>query len=133
MNRMAIPLFCLVLVACTAAPPATPDPIDALVRELNASHGLWINGLYPIIELPPDAKPNEVLDQAIQLVGFDQGHIQSYRIQEVREVQLNTGQMETFGAALIQTNLGPKIFVFKPEKENRWWTRFYDIPQENPG
>ena len=132
MNKIVITLFCLALISCASPQATVPDPIDALVEELNASHGLWINGLYPIIELPPDAAPEEVLAQAIKLVGFSQGHIQSYQVQEIRQVQITTGLTETFSAALLQTDLGTKILIFKPEGDDRWWTRFYDVPREQP-
>lgn len=129
MKQIVISLLCLVLTSCATTPPASPDPIDELAARLNASNGMWINGCYPIINLPPDAKPAEVLAQAVQMSGFDQGHIKTYAMQEIRQIQLNTGRMETYSAALVQSDLGKKIFLFKPEKGNRWWTRFYDVQQ----
>lgn len=113
-----------------APPPFSGDPIAALVRQLNATHGLWINGPSPIIRLPADAKPDAVLAQAVKMIGFDQGHIKTFTIQEIRQVQLNTGNTETYSAALLQTDLGPKILLFKPENNNNWWTRFYDVPKD---
>jgi hypothetical protein len=113
-------------MAETKAP--VDDPIGTIVRKLNASNGLWINGLYPDIDLPRDAKPEAVLGQAVKMTGFDQGHIKTYEILETRHIQLNTGRMESYSAAVIQSDLGRKIFLFKPEKNNRWWTRFYDVP-----
>jgi hypothetical protein len=101
-----------------------------LVSRLNSSHGLWVNGIYPIIDLPPDAKPGEVVNLAIKITEFDQGHIKTYKMQEIREVRLNTGQLESYQAALIESDLGTKIFLFKPERNNRWWTRFYDVQRE---
>ena len=114
------------------APQRFPDPIDELVARLNASNGLWINGLYPTINLPPDAKPEEVLAQAIKMTGFDRGHIKTFVIQETRQVQINTGRMEPYSVVLLQSDLGKKIFLFKPENNNRWWTRFYDVPSDRP-
>ena len=129
MKNIAITLFCLVLASCAGTKATVPDQIDALVERLNATRGMWINGEYPDISLPSDAKPNEVLDHAILMFGFDQGHIKTYQIQEIREVQLDT---ETYSAALVQSDLGKKVFLFKPERNNRWWTRFYDVEEEKP-
>ena len=132
MKTVFVILMCVALTSCAATPPVGPDPIEQLAARLNASNGLWINGRYPIIELPPDAKPGEVLAQAVKMIGFDRGHIKTYAIQEVRSVQLNTGRMETYSVALIQSDLGTKILIFKPEKNNHWWTRFYDVPNDKP-
>jgi hypothetical protein len=120
------------MAACTATKSASSDPIDQLVAQYNSSHGLWINGTYPIIELPPDAKPKEVLDQAVRKWGFDQGYIKSYKIQEVRKLtKLYVGEREPlYTAALIESDLGPKIFLFRPEMNNRWWVRFCSLPEE---
>jgi hypothetical protein len=129
MKRIATTLLCLALASCSGIEVTVPDPIDALAQRLNATGGMWMNGEYPDIGLPPDAKPNEVLTQAVKMVGFDQGHIKTYQIQEIREVQLDT---ETYSAALVQSNLGKKIFLFKAERNSRWWTRFYDVQEEKP-
>ena len=130
MKNLPIMLLCLSLASCTVTKPTTSDPIDRLVMQYNASYGLWINGTYPIIDLPPDAKPKEVLDQAVQKWGFDQGHITSYKIQEIRELtKLKVGENEApYMAALIESDLGKKIFLFRPERNNRWWVRFCDLP-----
>jgi hypothetical protein len=120
MKRMAIiTLLCLILASCRE-----DHPIDALVASLNESHGLWINGVYPDIDLPPDATPDEVIAQAIKKHGFDQGHIKTYTIQEIRQVQIGT---ETYSAALLQSDLGRKILLFRPERHNQLWTRFYEV------
>jgi len=130
MKTMLVVLVCAALTSCAAAPSVGTDPIDELAARLNARSGLWINGCFPIIELPPDAKPDQVLAAAVKMTGFDQGHIKSCEILKVRQVELITGGKETFSAALIKSDLGTKILLFKPEKNNRWWTRFYDVEKE---
>jgi hypothetical protein len=127
MKRIAITLLCLALASCSGSKTTVPDPIDALVQRLNATGGMGLNGEYPDISLPSDAKPNEVLTQAVKVFGFDQGHIQTYQIQNIRQVRLDT---EIYSAALVHSDLGKKIFLFKPERSNMWWTRFYDIEEE---
>ena len=106
--------------------PTESDAIDNLVHKLNSdTSGLWVNGGYPNLELPEDAQPDQVVARAIQLTGFDEGPISRYDILEVRSVTLNTG-MGNYSAALIDSNLGPKIILFRYEgKAIGWWTRFY--------
>jgi hypothetical protein len=130
MKHIAMTVLCLALASCVGTKPTVADPIDTLVTNLNASHGLWINGMYPIIELPADAKTEQVLAAAVKMTGFDQGHIKTYKIVEVRTVQINTGRAEPYSAALVESDLGMKIFLFKAERSNRWWTRFYDVPKK---
>jgi len=121
----------VVLTSCGTPPSPAGDPIADLVQRLNATHnGLWTNGLYPIIDLPPDAEIEEVIAEAVKLCGFDQGHIETYRIQEVRQVQLDVGgSMETYSAALLHTDLGTMILLCIPEPNNRWWSRFYIVEE----
>ncbi|MBN2714028.1 MAG: hypothetical protein JXR97_16535 [Planctomycetes bacterium] len=129
MKSIAAILLCLVLASCAVTNPTASDPIDKLVTSLNASNGMWINGLALNIDLPASASPDVIFAAAIKLVGFDEGHIKTYRIQEVREVKLNTGQTESYSAALVDTDLGRKVFLFKREINNRWWARVYDAEE----
>jgi len=130
MKHIAITMLCLALTSCVGAKPTIADPIDELVTKLNASHGLWINGVYPIIDLPSDAKAEQVLAAAVKMTGFDQGHIKTCKILEIRTVLLNTGWVGPYSAALVESDLGMKIFLFKAERNNRWWIRFYDVPKK---
>ena len=131
MKTFSITLLCLILVSCAGVKPTVSDPIDKLVTKLNASNGLWVNGVFPIIELPADAKPDEVLAVAVKMTGFDHGHVKTYEIRNVRQVELTNVPMGTpYSAALVQSDLGMKIFLFKPLKNNQWWTRFYDVPKK---
>jgi hypothetical protein len=130
MKNVASVLICIAFASCAGTETIHNDPISALIQKLNASNGLWVNGTYPYISLPPDAKPEEVISQAVKMTGFGQGHIKTYQIREVHQIQLNSGLMETFSAALVESDLGTKILLFKHEGRNRWWTRFYDVPKE---
>ena len=124
-------VLAVVLASCGTTPSPAGDPIADLVQRLNANHnGFWTNGLYPTIDLPPDAEIEEVLEKAVEMSGFDQGHIKTYRIQEVRQVQLDVGgSMETYSAVLLHTDLGTMILLCKPEPDNRWWSRFYIVEE----
>lgn len=102
------------------------DPIDAHEKRLNASRGLWVNGIYPDVALHEYATVKQVLNLAITRHGFDEGDISSFRILKHRPLELEP-MMTGYRAALIETNLGPKIFMFRYERDQQWWTRFYDI------
>jgi hypothetical protein len=106
------------------------DPIDALARELN-SHPLWPNGEAPNISLSSNATPKEVATRAVEMWGFDGGHIKTYQILEVRQIRLDA--MPGCAAALIESDLGKKILLFRYEQHGKtglWWTRFYNAPEE---
>lgn len=131
-------MLCLFLTSCTenkptqSLTPMTPtvsDSINMLVQKLNSDiHGMWVNGEYPIIRLPADAKPEEVITQAVKMTGFDRGHIKTYRIREMRRVvKLNAHNMENCSAVLVNSDLGTKILLFRYEGKTGWWTRFYDV------
>jgi hypothetical protein len=130
MKKMVMVLLGFVLVSCATAGTIEGGPVGTLVKELNESNGLWINGRASVIDLPQDAEPEEILAEALKTAGFSGGHIETYEIRETRQVQLNTGQMETFTAILIDSDLGAKIFLCKYEQSNQWWGRFFDVPNE---
>lgn len=117
----------------TIANHTTGDPIGNLIDKLNADeHGMWVNGMYPAIKLPSNAAPEEILAQAVKMIGFDQGHIKTYRLQEVRRVKLKTAGMGTCSAALVESDLGAKVLLFRYEGPTTgWWTRFYDASKES--
>lgn len=105
------------------------DPIAALTNRLNASRGLWINGLGQLIPLHEYASPKNLLEHAISQSSFKEGKIASYRILESRDLDLDAG-MTGYSAALIDSNLGQKIFVFKYDGKQQWWNRFYEVAVE---
>ncbi len=132
MKNTPITLLFLILASFVGAKTAIADPIDNLVKKVNASYGEWLNGIVPRISLPPDAKPTEVIAEAVKQYGssnLPEGFIKTYQIREVRQVEINT-ELETYSAALVQSKLGTKIFLFKPQKDNQWWVRFYDVPND---
>ncbi len=56
MKNLPVIFLCLTLASCAGIKPKVADPIDTLVDRLNSeTFGLWVNGTYPIIELPPEA------------------------------------------------------------------------------
>ena len=123
MKKIIAILVILHLVGCS-----TPDPITTLSQRLNESGGLWVNGLFPNIDLPPTATLTEVLNEAIIYSGFDEGHIKKYKIITVRQVTLNDGMNSEYTAAFIDSDLGQKIFLMRYMGKT-WWTRFFNPKQ----
>jgi hypothetical protein len=149
--RIALLAFLTGLLAGCTTPPeqgATPpesqvvapklvasDPIDRLVADLSATHGMWRNGIFPALNLPLTATPEEVIKKR-----FDQdvagGLFTSYKILRIRSVPIaTTGYIGALAdppadsvwctAALVETDSGKKILLMKYTGE-QWWTRVYD-------
>jgi hypothetical protein len=125
--------FC-VAVACTESTPdgarhanhIETDPIISLVKRLSADRsGEWVNGLYPRLDLPATASVYEVLDRMFQRAPFDEGYVKEYRIVEMRRVVIAGLRSEPYTAAIVDTNFGRKIVLFRRERLD-WWTRIYE-------
>jgi hypothetical protein len=99
-----------------------------LVADFSNSHGLWQNGLYPMLGLPESASPEQILERVFQKTGFDRGHVSSYKILEVRQVRIPGSLPDRYTAALVQTDLGEKIVLFKYDGQaaGGWWSRVYE-------
>jgi hypothetical protein len=153
--RCALLLLTVALAGCATnrttskAPPPTPeaggrslaptglvppssmhmdDPIEALVERLSLTHGLWVNGFAPKIDLPANAPTNQVLEQMFKVIGFNNGHVTSYQIVETRQVRIIGGFQDTnFMAVLVETNLGRKVVLLQHQTgPGGWWSRTYD-------
>ena len=130
MRSIYLSIFAALLTGCAAAPEShtrastsqvlTTDPIDQLVTKLSSEH-LWQNGASPILDLPETASTEQVVKKVFEMTGFDRGHVKSYTILKVREVQIQGG---LFSAALVQTDIGEKIVLFT---KGGGWSRVYDI------
>jgi hypothetical protein len=116
-------IFAALLVGCST----TPDPIDHLVADFSASYGLWENGIFPILGLPETASSEQVIKKTFEMTGFDKGHLTSYKIVEIRQVHIRGSLPDLYTAALVQTDLGEKIVLFKYDGPKvGWWSRVYD-------
>jgi hypothetical protein len=93
------------------------DPIDNLVTQLSATHGMWVNGLFPTLKLPPEASDEELLAGLAR-------YIKNPRIVTVREVTIEQGA-KPYRALLLKTEEGPRILLLQHQGSVGWWSRVY--------
>jgi hypothetical protein len=126
--------FLSIVAALLAGCAKAPDPIDRLVAECSASHGLWVNGQYPILDLPETASPEEVITRTFEKIGFDEGHVTSYKIQTIRQVRIQGSLPDSYTAALVETNFGEKVVLFRYGGARIGWeSRVFDARGRNRG
>lgn len=132
MRYIVIILLAVLFSSCTRQQTCMKDPINRLVKDLNSTNGKWINGIYSPILLPADSSPETVLKEALREYGYTKGsrRINTYLIREVRDVEINVGNMYTFSAVFVETDVWRKILLFRQDEPGQWWTRFYDISDE---
>lgn len=107
------------------------DAIELLVSRLNTNDDLWRERISPVIKLPKYSRPKDVLEQAITKFRFEDRRISSYRIVEVRDVELKRWIGDGYRAVLFESNLGRKILICRYSDHQDWFVRFFDIPTEN--
>jgi hypothetical protein len=131
MKRLLV--FAALLVVGYATADTTTNSIDTLVQKLNASNGLWLNGGYPILPVSSNATPQEVVSAAVKMWSVEGGRIKTFRIVEARKIELR--HLPGCSAALLESNLGSYILLFRYEKYNvaeggNWWTRFVAVTEK---
>jgi hypothetical protein len=128
MRSFLLAIIAALLVGCATI----PDPIDRLVADYSASSlGNWEKGIYPILDLPQTASPEQVIKKCLDK-GLASGQVTNYKILKIRQVRIPTGiiNSDLFTAALIQTDSGEKIFLMKYDGGD-WWTRIEDSNRKN--
>ena len=119
--------------AATLASSPYTEQIDDLIRRINKSMGLWMNGGLIQIDLPNDALEREVVAEALRERLFEQGYVQSHRIAAIGQVRINDVygfDDDLFSAAVLETDLGPTVVIFKYSAHWRWFCRFYPLNNE---
>ena len=76
-------------MALLAGCATTPDPVDHLVADLDATHGFWINGIGMDIRLPKTASTERVVEQVFKTAIFQSGRVTSYKILKIRQVGIS--------------------------------------------
>ena len=119
-------------LGCRTTPEAIPDPIDRLVTELSAPHPAslygepWQNGMFPIINLPGNASPEEVVARVIP------GQADRLKLLEIRHVSIGNVApgltSAAFIAVLVKENGGKKIVILSYEGDRTgWWSQVHDV------
>lgn len=93
--------------------------IDQVTRGLQPG-GLWLNGVAPDINLPSDARAEEVIASSVNQYLLES---KAYRILRVRRLDLSGVNAS---AALVKVGAKLKVLIFFPSAGTHWWTRFYD-------
>lgn len=112
------------LVGCASK----PDPIDHLVSDYAATHGMWVNGICPILDLPQTVSQEQVIKRALEMHGFGSDEVAACKILKVRHIYIPPTYPNDTGlfAALVQVKTGEKIVLFNWDGRD-WWSRVCDV------
>jgi hypothetical protein len=124
MRSLFFTIFLVLLAGCATK----PDPIDRLVADYAATHGLWANGVSPILDLPQTASQEQVIKRALEMHGFGGDQVASCKILKIRHIYIPPSYPSDTGlfAALVQVKAGEKIVLFRYEGKD-WWSRICDV------
>ena len=102
------------------------SPIESLTRSLNQTGGMWINGLSPSLDLPQTATGDEVL---LRIIAENRlgANIRTLELRKDWPIQVAASGGDHFTAALVETNSGKRIILFRWEG-NTWWSRVFELP-----
>ena len=120
----------LQLPAVRIASPAARDPIVGLVAKLTATHGLWLNGAFPVLDAKADAPVEKVLPEVFEKTTPPEGKVTDFAVIEQRGVTVplladrRIGPQEQYTAVRVKTNVGEKI-VLMQRSGTGWWSRIY--------
>ncbi len=127
---MLFTIIFALLVGCATI--GTPDPIDLLVADFSASHGLFMNGIFPDLNLPKTAAQEQVVKRALEMHGFTNEQVASHKILSIRQVQIPDIYPDLYTAALVRTTVGEKIVLFQYQLPAfGWWSRVEDANRTN--
>jgi hypothetical protein len=122
-------IFFAILATLLAGCATTPDPIDHLVADYTATRGMWMNGIYPRLDLPQTASQELVIRKALEMDSFGGDQLTGGKILKVRQIHIPPPIPEiepALFAALVQTKAGEKIVLFKFEDYD-WWSRVLNL------
>jgi len=140
-SRSSIGLLAALVLGCTPPRPVQ-DPIAELTARLRGQEFMPSEMDSPI-RLPATAEPGQVVTELFKRRGAVSVPVDRHKILAVREVCLaraatkdfvDGAQYEryrnsmTYTAALVDTDLGQKIVLFKHVSlTNGWWIRVFDV------
>ena len=112
-------IFSVILLFGTVrAEPTRADPVEKLVKQLNSTHGFWINGFWVPISLPETASIEQLVLQ------YMERREASYTILKSEKVKIDNRQ---YTAVLLDTHPIQKILVMGFNKKNGWGVREYKL------
>jgi type II secretory pathway component GspD/PulD (secretin) len=104
---------------------ADGDLLDQFVANLT-TNTLWMNGVFSTTDLPSTTPVELILKLALEKDQPNIGQVTNYTILKTRQVHFSSSNDERT-AALVQTNVGKKIVLFKYRGPAiGWWMRVYD-------
>lgn len=117
----------LLLLAMPSSAGINDDPIDRLVKQLNSSGGLWVNGASPLLHYPRGTEIAVLVRRVLD--GYDWGKGQPYRILDQRQVEITSPPDQTpYLAVHVETHQVQKIVLLQFQRDEQWWSRVLDIP-----
>ena len=106
------------------------DAAIAHVTDKLPSGGMWTNGRFPKIDLSKDAKPEDVIDAAVNNTLLDS---KSYRVLITKPfARVDMPNKVSGTAALVRVGKSYKVVVFFPTGATGWWSRYYDTEVAPP-
>jgi hypothetical protein len=102
------------------APKAAPDEIDGFVKSLN---GLSLNGNRPLIDLPADTPPEQVVAAFAKLEKKNDrdGQFLGYRIVETKRIdEQQAALLKGDIVVLITSTKGSKTILVMENSQNGW-------------
>ena len=130
--RPTVMRYLFIVLASLIACVTKADSIAECVTRVS-SQPEWRYGIYPTINLPQSATTNQVVEQIFKTTAFhtDAGiqSVKTFKIVEIREVNIPASDAVPYTAVLAETDLGRKIALFRWEQDQTkpyWWSRVYD-------
>lgn len=117
----------LPLLAMPSSAGINDDPIDRLVKQLNSSGGLWVNGATPLLHYPRSTEIAILVRRVLD--GYDWGKGEPYRILDQRQVEItHPPEPAPYLAVHIETHEVEKIILLQFQRDEQWWSRILDVP-----
>jgi len=117
----AIYALALLLLA-QGATQAAPDEIDSFVKGFDAFR---LNGMWPAIDLPPDAPPEKVVE-ALARLEKKNDQFRGYRIVATRKIAQSNSILNGDTVVLIASDKGSKtIILLQAGKDLGWFTHIF--------
>jgi hypothetical protein len=110
------------IAALFFATSALADSIDNVVARCGGP--LWLNGAYPILNLPSTASTKEVTAKVFAMTDFV-GKGASFQILKNRQVHIR-GASNDYTAVLIRTGSRDAVILLR-FGGNDWWSRLFTV------